>query len=336
MSRRRAGTPRFDVTIAGELNLDLLLYGLPETLIPERELIADRMTLTLGSSSAIVAHNLSVLGSRVGFVSRVGNDPLGEISLGRLAESGVDVSKVKKVRDEKSTGLTVILPRPNSRNILTYLGTMVDMCFGDLNLRYLTDSRHFHLSSFFLHRALRRDTAMLFRKMKMAGLTTSLDTNDDPEDRWGTDLFEILPFVDILFPNEREVTKIAGVADLEGAADKLAGIVPLVVVKRGAAGALARRGQETVTSPALTLRAVDPVGAGDSFNAGFLHQFVRGKDLPTCLACANLAGAFSTTRPGGTEAFRDRKYFRTFFGSHWNPQSGRIRAQSRSAAQVKP
>src|SRR5712692_3311556 len=69
--------PRFDITIAGELNLDLILYGLPETLVPERELLADRMMLTLGSSSAIVAHNLAALGSRVGFQSRIGDDPLG-------------------------------------------------------------------------------------------------------------------------------------------------------------------------------------------------------------------------------------------------------------------
>ena len=66
--------PRFDVTIAGELNLDLILYGLPEQLPPERELLADRMMLTLGSSSAIVAHNLAALGSRVGFQSLIGND----------------------------------------------------------------------------------------------------------------------------------------------------------------------------------------------------------------------------------------------------------------------
>jgi len=64
--------PRFDVTIAGELNLDLILYGLPDELPPERELLAERMMLTLGSSSAIVAHNLAALGSRVGFQSLIG------------------------------------------------------------------------------------------------------------------------------------------------------------------------------------------------------------------------------------------------------------------------
>ena len=63
--------PRFDVTVVGELNLDLILYGLPEQLEPERELLANRLALTLGSSSAIFAHNLSVLGSKVGFISRI-------------------------------------------------------------------------------------------------------------------------------------------------------------------------------------------------------------------------------------------------------------------------
>ena len=80
--------PRFDVTIAGELNLDLILYGLPEQLLPERELLADRMMLTLGSSSAIVAHNLAALGSRVGFQSRIGDDSLGQIALDRLQKAG--------------------------------------------------------------------------------------------------------------------------------------------------------------------------------------------------------------------------------------------------------
>src|SRR6516225_4988262 len=134
--------PRFDITIAGELNLDLILYGLPEQLAPERELLADRMMLTLGSSSAIVAHNLSALGSRVGFQSRIGDDPLGRIALERLSESGVDVSKVRVVRGQTSTGLTVILHHEQWRNILTYMGTIAELSWEDLDLDYLADSRH--------------------------------------------------------------------------------------------------------------------------------------------------------------------------------------------------
>ena len=60
--------PRFDITVAGELNLDLILYGLPDELPPEREFLVDQMMLTPGGSSAIVAHNLAALGSQVGLL----------------------------------------------------------------------------------------------------------------------------------------------------------------------------------------------------------------------------------------------------------------------------
>ena len=142
--------PRFDVTIAGELNLDLILYGLPEQLPPERELLADRMMLTLGSSSAIVAHNLAALGSRVGFQSRIGDDPLGQIAIERLEQGGVDISRVRRVSGTTTSGLTVILHHESWRNILTYTGTIAETCWQDLDLDYLADSRHFHFSSYYL------------------------------------------------------------------------------------------------------------------------------------------------------------------------------------------
>jgi sugar/nucleoside kinase (ribokinase family) len=304
--------PRFDVTIAGELNLDLILYGLPDELPPERELITDHMRLTLGSSSAIVAHNLAALGSRVGFQSRIGDDSLGQIALERL-NSGVDVSRVMKVSGPTKTALSVILQRKDWRNILTYAGTIVELTLDDLDFEFLSDSRHFHLSSFYLQRGLSPQVPELFRKLKQAGLTISLDTNDDPDDRWEGQLFEALRYVDVFLPNAREAKKIVGTDDLEVAVNKLAEIVPTVVIKLGAEGAMARQGKEKIQSPGLKVDFVDPVGAGDSFDAGFLHQFVRGADLRTCLASGNRAGAFSTTRPGGTEAFRDREYREKFF-----------------------
>lgn len=303
--------PRFDVTIAGELNLDLILYGLPEQLLPERELLADGMMLTLGSSSAIVAHNLAALGSRVGFQSRIGTDPLGQIALARLQQSGVDVSRVRFVPGTTTTGLTVILHHGAWRNILTYTGTIAETCWEDLDLDALADSRHFHLSSYYLQRGLRPRVGELFQILKSKGLTVSLDTNDDPEDRWG-DLHEVLRYVDVFMPNEREACKAAGTEDLEAAIRKLSGLVPLVVVKVGRQGAVAQRGAERFTSPPQEVVAVDTVGAGDSFDAGFLHQYVRGADLETCLASGNMAGALSTTRPGGSEAFRDASHRENF------------------------
>jgi len=307
--------PRFDITIAGELNLDLILYGLPEQLLPERELLADRMMLTLGSSSAIVAHNLSALGSRVGFQSRIGDDPLGQIALERLQQSAVDTSLVRRVKGASTTGLTVILHHEKWRNILTYSGTIAELTWDDLDLNYLSDSSHFHFSSYYLQRILRPKVVELFRRLKSKGLTISLDTNDDPEDRW-EELHEVLRHVDVFLPNEREACKAAGTGDLEAAIHKLAEQVPLVVVKLGRKGAVAQRGQERFTSPAKSVEAVDTVGAGDSFDAGFLHQYVKGADIPTCLASGNAAGALSTTRPGGTEAFRDTNHTKKFLAQH--------------------
>lgn len=304
---------RFDVTIAGELNLDLILSGLPEHLAPERELLADRMMLTLGSSSAIVAHNLSALGSHVGFQSRIGDDPLGRIALERLQEGKVDVSKVRIVPGAVTTGLTVILYHQQWRNILTYAGTIAELTWNDLDLDYLANSRHFHLSSYYLQKSLQPRVAELFRYLKSKGLTISLDTNDDPDDGWQGGIQEVLPLIDVLLPNERESCKIAGTNDVESAIERLAKIVPLVVVKLGPKGSLAQHGKERFLSKPREVVPVDTVGAGDSFDAGFLHEFVRGSNLPACLASGNLAGAFSTTRPGGTEAFRDKSYREEFF-----------------------
>ncbi len=308
--------PQFDVTIAGELNLDLILYGLPEELPPERELLAARMMLTLGSSSAIVAHNLAALGCRVGFISRVAEDALGKIAVERLAASGVDVSRIRLATGPIQTGLTVILQRALLRNILTYPGTIFELSYADLDLEYLTDSKHFHLSSFYLQRGLTPHVRELFQHLKAAGLTISLDTNDDPDDRWEGSIQEVLRYVDVLLPNEREAKKLAGINNLSVAVTRLAEMVPLVVVKLGQEGALAQRGEEQFRSPAVKTEQVDPVGAGDSFDAGFLSKYVKGADLPACLAWGNLAGALSVTRAGGTEAFRDPAHRDSFLQRH--------------------
>ncbi len=308
--------PQFDVTIAGELNLDLILYGLPPELPPERELLAERMMLTLGSSSAIAAHNLAALGCKVGFISRIGDDSLGQIAVDRLAAGKVDVSKVRRLEGATKTGLTVILQREKLRNILTYPGTIFDLTLEDLDFDYLTSSRHFHLSSFYLQRGLTKHVGELFRRLKSAGLTISLDTNDDPDDQWEGGLQDVLRYVDVLLPNARETKRIAGTDDFETALARLADRVPLLVVKMGEEGALAIRGRERFTSPAVKVRFVDPVGAGDSFDAGFLSQFVRGADLSTCLRWGNMAGALSTTMTGGTEAFRDPQHCEAFFHDH--------------------
>lgn len=305
----------FDVSVIGELNLDLILYGLPQELQLEREHLATDLSITLGSSSAIFAHNLAALGNKVGFSSAIGSDPFGEICVQRLGASGVDMSRVRRLAD-KTTGLSVILPQRKQRYILTYPGTMHELSEKDLDLGYVFDARHLHVSSYFLQKALRPGLIEIFRKAKEAGLTTSLDTNDDPADRWPTDIQLLLRYVDIFLPNEREACKLAQANDVARAAEILSQRVPMLVIKRGPQGALGFAGKEKFSSFPPMVDAADPVGAGDSFDAGFVHLFIRGAKLEDCLKFANVAGALSVTRPGGTEAFRDANYRKEFLAKY--------------------
>src|SRR5689334_15912021 len=130
-----------EVCVIGELNLDLILYGLPKDMELDREYLASNMSLTLGSSSAILAHNLSVLDTKVGFISKTGTDPLGAIAAERLSAVGVDISRVKQSTGKTSTGLTVVLPHPQHRYILTYPGTMFEMQYSDIDMDYVRTAR---------------------------------------------------------------------------------------------------------------------------------------------------------------------------------------------------
>jgi len=301
----------------------LILYGLPATLEPEREHVADNFAITLGSSSAIFAHNISLLGSRVGFTSCIGGDPLGKFCVDRLQESGVDVSGVQTLSG-KTTGVTVILPLARQRQILTYLGTTLDLQFADLDLNYLRSASHFHLSSFFLLRRIRPRIPELFSQMKQSGLTTSLDTNDDPDDVWADDVKAVLKSVDIFLPNEREACKLTRAKNVNDALEALSQLVPIVVIKCGPKGVIARRGKNHFHTPSLSVQPVDTVGASDSFNAGFLHKFILRCNLEECLEYGNAVAALSTTRAGGTEALRDQSHRVSFLQTSAAPRKGAI------------
>ena len=310
---------QFDVTIAGEINLDLILYGLPEDIPVDREILATNFQLTLGSSSAILAHNLASLGVKVGFITRLGDDELGKVALDRLSESQVDLSRVVRADGHTKTGVTILLDHRGSRRILTYPGAMFEMSKADLDLDYLASARHFHLSSLFLHKALQPDLPAIFRELKQRGLTISLDTNDDPEDRWDGVLDELLQYVDLLLPNADEVRRIARRDTVGEALDVLSLRVPLIALKHGSAGATVQHGKERFQVASVPLDPVDTIGAGDSFNAGFLAAWLSGADLHACALAGNITGGLSTQKPGGTEAFRDAAYRNEFLSRYEFP-----------------
>ncbi|HEV2462840.1 MAG TPA: PfkB family carbohydrate kinase [Acidobacteriaceae bacterium] len=310
----------FDVTIAGEINLDLILYGLPREMPVERELLATGFQPTLGSSSAILAHNLAVLGSRVGFITCTGKDNLGKMALDQLSASGVDLTRAL-THDSITTGVTILLPHDESRHILTYLGTIAALKFCDLDLDYLASSRHFHLSSLYLQSGLVPDLPKLFRELKAAGLTISLDTNDDPAGKWGPPLDSLLPFIDVFLPNESELLRMTKTRDLDSALALLSPRVPCIAVKRGRLGSVVKTQEGLFSAPPVLVNPVDTVGAGDSFNAGFLFAWLLGLSPEECGRAGNITGALSTLRPGGTEAFRDAALLSTFLSEHNFPQT---------------
>lgn len=294
---------RFDVTLAGDTNLDIVLYGLPEHLPVEQELLADGMAIRVGGSGAITAHNLSALGNSVGFITTMPQDDFGEHCRAELREAGVDLSRCVPV-GSSSCGVTIHLQHRYRRHMFTYAGATDDLTFEDLDIDYLADARHFHMSSYYLQRALTPRIPELFAELKQAGLTLSLDPNDDPSQNWDRGIVDAIHLADILMPNEREACLLAGEHNLDRAIAVLREMVPLLVIKRGPKGASAFTSADEWHAPAPEALIVDAIGAGDSFNAGFLHAWTRGWPVERALAFGNLAGSRSTLSQGGTSAFR--------------------------------
>lgn len=307
---------KLDIAIAGEVNLDLILYGLDPSLPLDREILASGFEMTLGSSSAILAHNLALLGSRVGFITRTGHDDMGRLAMDRLSESSADLSRCTQGPADSKTGVTILLAHGGSRHILTYPGVMFEMTVDDLDIDYLASARHFHLSSLFLQKGLHAGLPRLFRELKRRGLTLSLDTNDDPDNQWNGILQELLPAVDILLPNSDELCRIAHQDTVEASLDTLSKIVPLIAVKCGSRGAIVQQRDRGAIIKPISVQPVDTIGAGDSFNAGFLFAWINGASPEQAAAAGNITGALSTLKPGGTEAFRDPALRSAFLRTH--------------------
>jgi sugar/nucleoside kinase (ribokinase family) len=255
----------------------------------QREKLVETAQLVVGGSAAIAACGAARLGLDTAFVGAVGRDLLGTFMLDALADRGVDVSGC--VADPAiPTGVTVAMVRGDDRAILTAPGAITALTAAAIDRDLLRASRHLHVASFHLLDGLRPGLEGLVAEAHEAGLTVSLDPQGDPGGGDTALLARLAAAVDILFVNEREDAAL----DSTGC--------PLVVVKRGARGALARTPDKEIEATAPAVAAVDATGAGDSFDAGFLSARLAGKPLPAALALACACGALSTRTLGGTAA----------------------------------
>ena len=291
----------FDLLVIGEINPDLILRGADVTpVFGQAEKLVEDATLTIGSSSVIMACGAARLGLRVAFCGLVGDDLFGRFMLDAMAARGVDTAGCI-IDPARATGFSVILAQTGGdRAILTYAGSMDALTIQQIDRSLLKRARHLHVGAYFLLDALRPDLPELFRDARRLGLTTSLDTNYDPAGRW--ELGDMLNQCDVFLPNAAEALAISGAADLPAALDVLAGRTPTLAVKLGSDGGLARQGSTEVRARPLPVAVVDTVGAGDSFDAGFLCGYLNGWPLERALRLALACGSLSTTAAGGTAA----------------------------------
>ncbi|MFD9789976.1 carbohydrate kinase family protein [Streptomyces sp. NPDC059070] len=294
----------FDLLVVGDANPDVVLGPVPRDLAyGQREQLVERADLVLGGSAAIMACGAARLGLRVAFAGRVGDDPAGAFVRTALTARGVDTSALT-TDPGLATPLTAVLTRGADRAILTAPGCLAATGPQDVPEALLAGARHVHAASFFLMPRLAAALAGLFGRARELGATTSLDTNDDPSGRWDRELLDpVLKVTDQLLPNAAEARALTGVA--RGAAEAAAELArrgPLVVLKNGAEGALAHDGHRLTTAPALPVEPLDTVGAGDSFDAGFVTAVLRGLPRPAALAVAAVCGSLSTRGRGGTAA----------------------------------
>jgi sugar/nucleoside kinase (ribokinase family) len=301
-------TEPLDVLAVGDLNPDLLVTGdvTPRFGQAEQDIGA---RLVLGGSAGIFAAGAARLGLRTAIVATVGDDDLGRVVCGMLEARGVDVGLVH-ADAARPTGLSINLQRDEDRAILTDRGAIPELDVAAAVGAVERGVRHVHLASVFLIPALAREGGGLIAAARSVGATVSVDTNFDPAEQFSAP--DWLRDADVLLPNETEALALARGSEGEArgahandpvlaSARHVAARGALVVVKRGARGALAVRGDDVVAAPAPEATGPDSVGAGDSFDAGLVWALLDGRPLDDALHIACACGALSLRAAGGAD-----------------------------------
>lgn len=287
----------FDILVAGEINPDLILSGEVEPAFGQVEKLIDNANLTVGSSSVIFACGAARLGLKVAFVGKCGNDTFGQFMLDEMQKNNIDTSHVIKV-NKGTTGLSVILNRGVDRAILTFPGLISALQADEITDDLLGQARHLHVASYFLQTSLAENLPSLFSRARSLGLSTSLDTNYDPTEQWsGFDA--LLAVTNVFLPNEKEACSLTATGEAQAAADILQEKVETLAIKMGAKGALSVKAGQRIQVPSLPVKVVDTVGAGDSFDAGFLYGYLNDWPLEKMLRLGAVCGALSTQKAGG-------------------------------------
>lgn len=292
-----------DIIVGGDLFIDLIMSGFPAWPQPGTEAFAGEFHRDVGGGAAISACGLAKLGSRAAVLGAVGEDN-GAWLVDRLNRLGVVTSQIR-FDPVEPTAVTVAISTPGDRSFLTYRGSnrlFPAMLAEAASSGKLTHARHLHLTS-----APDLDTAAgLFTSIRALGCSLSLDVGWHED--WLADprALALLPMLDVFFPNEVEAQRMTGETGREIILHKLASAgARRVALKLGPDGALMLWDGDILRAPPYPVKPVDTTGAGDCFNAGFLHFWLRGASPEACLQAANFCGAASTQAYGGVNGFPD-------------------------------
>ncbi|WP_262297882.1 carbohydrate kinase family protein [Microvirga sesbaniae] len=285
---------RTKVLCLGRTYCDIIFTGLQEMPVLGRERFAEAVTIVAGGGAYITAAHVASLGRPVALLTRLGTDPLSESLRAELEGSGVDLAFVER-SDDAGPQPTVALVKDGERAFVSRrAGTSRPATLEEA--LSAPDIAHLHIAEF----ATLKDNPDVIAMAKERGLTVSLDPSwDDRLIRRDTDFFDRCAGIDVFLPNAEEGEALTGGTSTEAVLLDLRKHFPLVVLKRGEHGAVASQGSTFLSVQAPSVTVVDTTGAGDAFNAGFLHTWLDTSDLERSVAAGIEAGSLSVQSAGG-------------------------------------
>lgn len=284
---------RWDVLTLFDACVDMVVdLGDLQVEFDQKEKLVKSARVMLGGSCCIFACQCAKLGLRTTGIGLVGRDAFGAVVLNGLKSAGVNTDYIRE-EESVSTAVGIALSRGEDRAILTASESIGRLGAEGVTDELLKSARHLHIGSYYLLAGLQKEIPEIVRRAKALGLSVSLDTNWDPDERWELPP-EVLANVDYFLPNRAEIQWITG-KELPEAAR----LACQVAVKAGGEGAALYAKGRRLSMPPPKTRVVDTIGAGDSFDAGFIWARLQGLDDETALKSALFCGSMSTRSAGG-------------------------------------
>ena len=291
------------VLFVGDANVDLILSGLVDKPLEDKEVYCKEIQWTLGGSSTLTCSAYAHLGGDCDFCGMVGDDENGKCVRQALINAGVGV-RLFRMEPKIKTGVTVNLIQGRNRTQITYRGNLSETDESKVIKKEICNYSHLHLAGIYGTEKLLPKIQNILVQAKKHGVTISLDTQWDVSETWAY-LSDWLPFIDWLIINNHEAASIAqhfGFPKEES--DCIEKIWTFLkerttspIIKLGKHGAYANG---KFYPPCEVSQIVDTTGAGDSFAAAFIYAMkVLKCDFEGAMVFAQAGGALACTYVGG-------------------------------------